>query len=172
MNWAQLGQEIAKLGLPILGAVLPIPGGAALGAALASAIGKPNATPQDVLTALTSDSAALEKAKEFEAQSQQTLLKTNMDYEVAMAKQQNDINAVEAQSQDLFKSGWRPGAGWVCVGGLFYEFIFKPIVTGIVLGAGYEAHFPELDIGTLMTLLAGLLGLGTLRSVDKAKGVA
>ena len=33
MDWKQLGEKIVSMGLPLLGAALPLPGGAAIGAA-------------------------------------------------------------------------------------------------------------------------------------------
>ena len=35
-----------------------------------------------------------------------------------LANAQADINKIEAASSNLFKSGWRPGCGWVCTFGL------------------------------------------------------
>jgi hypothetical protein len=37
---------------------------------------------------------------------------------------------------------------------------------------GHPVQFPPLDLGTLMTLLFGMLGMGTLRSFDKKAGTA
>jgi hypothetical protein len=89
-----------------------------------------------------------------------------------LAKAQIGTNTAEAQNQNLFVSGWRPAVGWVCAAGLFSQFILRPFV---LFGAGLAhqaADFPSLDLGTLLTLLLGMLGLGTLRTVDKLNGVA
>jgi hypothetical protein len=37
---------------------------------------------------------------------------------------------------------------------------------------GHPTTFPALDLGTLMTLLFGMLGLGAMRSFDKKSGTA
>lgn len=95
-----------------------------------------------------------------------------LDADMKLALGQMDINRAEAQSGSLFIGGWRPAVGWVCVLGLAYQFLVFPLLTwaGANL-AGWTAP-PELDIGTLLTLLGGLLGLGTLRTAEKINGVA
>src|SRR5262245_42775139 len=42
---------------------------------------------------------------------------------------QVEINKIEAASDDRFKSGWRPFAGWTCGAGLAYSFLIQPIST-------------------------------------------
>ena len=80
MDWKTLGEQVAKIGLPLLGAVLPIPGGAAIGTALASAIGS-SADPESVLAALTSNADAQLKARQFELTHQETMLQIQLKYE-------------------------------------------------------------------------------------------
>jgi len=99
---------------------------------------------------------------------------------VELAKQQNDINAIEAGSSDKFASRWRPAIGWICAAGLAYQFLFRTISMWVVEVVAWWLDkdltgFPtplELDMGTLLVLLTGLLGLGAMRTVDKIKGVA
>lgn len=92
------------------------------------------------------------------------------------AKAQNEVNLAEAQSGSLFVSGWRPFVGWTCGAGCAYGFILQPFLawlTGLVsafVGAAIPAP-PVLDMATLMGLLGGLLGLGTLRTVEKTASV-
>jgi hypothetical protein len=83
MDLKTLGAEIAKIGLPLLGAALPIPGGMALGAALASTIGSPSAQPEDILATLTGNAQALAQAKQFELTHQETMLKLTLDAQTA-----------------------------------------------------------------------------------------
>lgn len=75
MDLKEFGVALAKIGLPLLGAVLPVPGGAAIGAALASHIGAPSDKPEDILSTLTASADALQKAKEFELTHQETMVK-------------------------------------------------------------------------------------------------
>lgn len=81
MDWGQMGEEVAKLGLPLLGAVLPIPGGAAIGTALASALGAKTADPMDILNALTSSADAQLKAHQFEETHQETMLQMQLKFQ-------------------------------------------------------------------------------------------
>ena len=74
-----------------------------------------------------------------------------------------------SQSLTLFRTGWRPLAGWVCSLALAVHFIVSPFLTWIALLCGYQIPFPPLDSATLMSLTSALLGLGTLRTVEKNK---
>jgi hypothetical protein len=89
------------------------------------------------------------------------------------------INKIEAASTSLFVSGWRPAVGWVGVAGLTYQFLGYPLMQWVwAFGQGVDiipkglAAPPDLQIEHLMTLLAGLLGLGGMRSFEKSKGIA
>lgn len=85
---------------------------------------------------------------------------------------QNQVNNQEAQNASLFVSGWRPAAGWICVVGLFYELLLRPILPWIAAVLG-EPNLPILpDLGDdLWVLLCGMLGLGTLRSYEKVRNI-
>ena len=92
---------------------------------------------------------------------------------------QVDVNKIEAASSNLFVSGWRPAVGWVGVLGLAYQFLGYPLMQWAwAFGQGVdlipqELSAPsDLDVEQLMTLLAGLLGFGGMRSFEKHKGVA
>ena len=67
------------------------------------------------------------------------------------------------------------GQCWVVGGcGAFVwalQFFVSPVLTWVGLLCGYNIAFPALDISELMTLLFGMLGLGTLRTQEKLKGV-
>jgi hypothetical protein len=92
--------------------------------------------------------------------------------QVDLALSQQDVNKIEAASSSLFKSGWRPFVGWVCGIGLSVQFLVAPIGCWVAALAGHPTQFPPLDLGTLMTLLFGMLGLGAMRSYDKKSGTA
>lgn len=96
-----------------------------------------------------------------------------MQADVTMAQHQGAVNLAEAQSWSIFKGGWRPAVGWICVAGLCYEFLVRPIFPWIVnLAASTPvAPMPELDMGSLMSLILGMLGMGGLRSWEKFKGL-
>jgi len=84
------------------------------------------------------------------------------------------INKIEAASKSLFVAGWRPAVGWTCALGLFVKFIILPIGSWVATVCFDVAvtDIPEFSVVELMTLLGGMLGLGTLRTVEKTKGVA
>ena len=90
-----------------------------------------------------------------------------------LAKGQLEVNKAEAANPNGFTSGWRPAVGWVCATGLAVQFLVRPFVLW-ASDAGWhvKADFPSLDMGTLITLLAGMLGLGAMRTVEKVQGVA
>ena len=69
-----------------------------------------------------------------------------------LAKGQIEINKAEAQHKSIFVSGWRPFIGWT------YLNVIIP-------------ELPTFDMGSLMTVLMGMLGLGGLRSFEKYKGL-
>ena len=94
--------------------------------------------------------------------------------EQALALAQIDVNKAEAQAPGVFKGGWRPGAGWVCVAGLGVDFIVRPLLPWaihVTTGNTIEP-IPPLDTATLLTLLAGLLGLSKLRTTERLQGKA
>lgn len=89
--------------------------------------------------------------------------------ETQLAQGQIDTNKIEAASDSLFKSGWRPAAGWTCVGGLFYQIILRPIFGWAASNLWAWSAPPSLEMDTLMTLLFGLLGLGAYRTFEKTR---
>ena len=81
-----------------------------------------------------------------------------------LAKGQLEVNKVEAAHKNMFVAGWRPAIGWICGFALMYSTILSPI-----LGIWYTV--PPVDSSLLTTVLMGMLGLGAMRTVEKAKGV-
>ena len=84
-------------------------------------------------------------------------------------KAQIEVNKVEANSSSLFVSGWRPFVGWTCGIALCYHFILQPFLTFVLYSFGHQIILPTFDMGTLTTILMGMLGLGGLRSYEKVK---
>jgi hypothetical protein len=90
-----------------------------------------------------------------------------------LAKGQLEINKAEAASGSIFKGGWRPFIGWVCGAAFAYHFILQPIIVfGVTVAGVTIPELPEFDMGTLMPVLMGMLGLGGLRTVEKLQGKA
>ncbi|HEY2685870.1 MAG TPA: 3TM-type holin [Steroidobacteraceae bacterium] len=91
----------------------------------------------------------------------------------AVTVNQSDVNKVEAANPSVFVSGWRPMIGWVCGFALAYAAVIEPLarfVATVLLN--YTGPFPVIDTSITLQVLFGLLGLGTLRTVEKFKGVA
>jgi hypothetical protein len=92
-------------------------------------------------------------------------------HEAAMA--QVEVNKAEAKHSSIFVAGWRPFIGWTCGIALCYHFVANPIILFGVAAAGLTIPaLPEFDMGSLMTVLMGMLGLGGLRTFEKTKGIA
>ena len=90
----------------------------------------------------------------------------------AIALAQIEVNKAEAASGSLFKGGWRPAVGWVCAIAFAYHFIVKDLIVFVCAASGVELpDLPEFDIGTLLTVLGGMLGIGGLRTYEKQKGL-
>lgn len=95
-----------------------------------------------------------------------------LDAELRLALGQLDVNKAEATT-DMFRGGWRPAVGWVCVVGLAYQFVLQPVLPWLVALFGAQVPpLPAIDNETLMVLLTGMLGLGGLRTLERVKGKA
>jgi hypothetical protein len=97
------------------------------------------------------------------------------DLQAAADTIQANINAVEAASPRLFVSGWRPAVGWLCVIAVFVNFIvvwiMKVLALLKVIDPSLATNMPAIPSDQLWPLMLGMLGIGTLRSVDKRNGV-
>jgi hypothetical protein len=143
-----------------------------LGGGIASLIGSIGTTAKNLRAAIT--------GKEIETEEGRLkIIQMSHDIEVAaleMDKQaslaQIEVNKIEAASPDMFRAGWRPAVGWLCVAALGYQFLLRPILPWSVgLFNHTIAPMPELDMSSLMTLLCGMLGLGGMRTWEKVRGL-
>ena len=108
----------------------------------------------------------------IEAQGKADALKAELAKELEFTLGQLEINKIEAGSSSVFVAGWRPAVGWCGALGYGYEFLLRPIANGVAVAFGFPPVFPGIEMEALTSLLFGLLGLGTLRTVEKVKGVA
>lgn len=95
-----------------------------------------------------------------------------IDADLQAMQMQADVNKVEAGSSDPFTSRWRPFVGWVCGTALAWHYIGRPLAGWVLLLTGNETPIPAVDLGDLIVILLGLLGLGGLRSYDKLHGTS
>ena len=84
---------------------------------------------------------------------------------------QIEVNKVEAQHRTVFVAGWRPFTGWICASALAYHFIIEPILIFALATQNIQLTLPTFDMGSLLTVLMGMLGLGGLRTFEKTKGI-
>lgn len=84
---------------------------------------------------------------------------------------QLEVNAQEAANPNLMVAGWRPFVGWCCGLGFLWATIGHPVCAWIAASKGWPLP-PAIDTETLLYVLGGMLGLGTLRTVEKVKGAA
>lgn len=88
------------------------------------------------------------------------------------------VNAKEAEHKSMFVAGWRPAVGWICALALLWQFVALPILSALILTIAAYTGVPidlsgllQFNMYELMPILAGMLGLGTLRTVEKRAGV-
>ena len=86
-------------------------------------------------------------------------------------KAQIEVNKEEAKHKSLFVSGWRPAVGWTCTLALLSNFILIPMTNFILVLADSDIAIPLIDVSTMMPVLMGMLGLGTMRTVEKINKV-
>ena len=72
----------------------------------------------------------------------------------------------------MFVSGWRPFIGWSCGVALAWSYVVTPILTFILAQTGYLVELPSMNLGEMMPVLMGMLGLGGLRTFEKFKKVS
>ena len=89
----------------------------------------------------------------------------------ANALAQIEVNKIEAKG-NWFQSSWRPLVGWVCAIAFAWHFVIQSLLVFALTYAGLEVpDLPEFDMSALLTVLGGLLGLGSLRTFEKTRGI-
>ena len=88
-----------------------------------------------------------------------------------LAEKQLDVNAKEAGHRSIFVSGWRPFIGWCGGFALAFEFILSPGIEWYSKFAGLNLTAPEIQTGPLLAIVTSMLGVASLRSFEKAKGL-
>ncbi len=110
------------------------------------------------------------------AQLEATLKTAELQLQLA----QIEINKADAQSNSLFKGGWRPFGGWSAVFGCVAYPIIRTLLPWCVqvgaLALGWDAtkvpEMPALDTTEIFAVLGTLLGFGGYRSFERVKGKA
>ncbi|MEN2471050.1 MULTISPECIES: 3TM-type holin [Burkholderia] len=96
------------------------------------------------------------------------LAELDADLKTRLAEIQVDDD--EVKSESLFKSGWRPFVGWTCGFGVGYMMVARPFISWACDAFLHVPSPPAIDILVLQSILFGMLGLATARTVEKVKG--
>lgn len=99
-----------------------------------------------------------------------------IDAGIAIA--QLEVAKTEAAHPSIFVAGGRPAIIWVGALALAWTFIAHPMLMWVWQWAATGGHVPAglqppptLDTDQLWVVVGGVLGIGTMRTVDKIKGV-
>lgn len=166
MGWDKVKGAVAKVA-PVAGTLLGGPAGGAVGGLIASALGVEN-SPEAVEAAIAQDPDAAVKLKELEQTHQRELERMALEAETTRLSQINKTMRAELDHDGWFKSGWRPGLGWV------FSFSLAGLAVALISAVFREPTLvgdPEFS-GTLIWLfvvMGGALGINVRqRSNDKA----
>lgn len=178
MDWKDLENLVGRVA-PEAGLLLGGPVGAGIGGLISAALGVPN-TPQAVAVAVQSDPEAGVKIQQMLSDERIKIAQMQSDYKIAELTQANaalqaqvDVNKVESQSTRLFVAGWRPYAGWIGGTALAYVAIVEPVARFVAVTVyHYGGAFPAIDTTITFQVLLGMLGLGSMRTMEKMKGAA
>ena len=91
---------------------------------------------------------------------------------LSIVQGQLEINKAEAASSSVFTSGWRPFVGWVSGAACAWNWVGLPIGKFALAYLERPITLSAADLGEMLPLLLGMLGLAGLRSYDKVKGTA
>ena len=120
---------------------------------------------KDIRAAITGK-AIIDPAKQAEIEMKVLELEQKAkEAENAVAIAQANIALEEAKSSKLFISGARPFILWICGSVVLYTYVVAPILKacGVAL--------PDMAMSDLWPVITGMLGLGTMRTFEKSKGV-
>ena len=103
-------------------------------------------------------------------------LKTKLSHElktqiVSLDLAQAQTNLEQAKHSSIFVAGARPAIMWICAFGLGWQFVFQPVAVWAIAVSGADVVLPIIQTEGLMSLTLALLGLGSMRTAEKWKGV-
>jgi hypothetical protein len=133
-------------------------------------IGSVGQLAKDIRTAVTGTAPLTEDMRKSLIDQANAMEKAATDLQQQMVSGQIDLNKLDAQSGSFFRAGWRPFIGWICGVALGYEFIIQPFCAW-ASDIWKIPTPPSLDMATLMPLLLALLGLGTMRTIEKINSI-
>lgn len=105
-----------------------------------------------------------DKDKANELAAKISTLAARQAHETALA--QIKVNEKEAAHKSIFVAGWRPSIGWTCSVAIAIQFVVGPLADPIGI------DIPKLDVTVLWPLVTAMLGMATVRTAEKIRGVA
>jgi len=110
--------------------------------------------------------------KDQKAKLAHELATMSQEHANSIALAQIEVNKIEAKGNWMQRS-WRPLIGLTCAVAFMWHFVLHPITLFVIAVSGINVpQLPEFDMTSLLTVLGGLLGLGSLRTYEKAKGLS
>ena len=114
----------------------------------------------------------------FLPEDKEAAAKANREIEAELTKHLTEIDLTQAQTNleqakhpSIFIAGARPAIMWICAFGLGWQFVFQPVAVWIFSVMGSDLVLPMIETEGLMPLTLSLLGLGSMRSFEKFKGI-
>lgn len=170
---------IAK-GAPLLASALLGPAAGAVAGMIAGVFGGNSSDLKDLAKRISLDPESQVKLAQIQADNiiklQQLEIerlkvesderKTISDNESAERISQTEINKQDASSLDRYQARWRPTLGYICCLGLGWTLFIQPLFVFFAVLFGCTKSFPTTPMGDLMTLVAGMLGVGCMHSYD------
>lgn len=105
------------------------------------------------------------------ARAEMEFLKMAADGELKQVIAQLEINAKEAAHPSLWVAGGRPFFLWIGGAGFGYAVLLQPLLAWLAAIKGWPTP-PLPDVDLLWVVVSGLLGISSLRSIEKVKGAA
>lgn len=155
-------KEFIGSSAPLIGGLIGGPGGAAAGKLLSNALGVKN-EPEAIKQALRNDPDALVKIERLEKEHERELRSMTLQAETAQIAQINETMRAELKHDGWFKSGWRPGIGWVLafsIAGLMAALVYAMF--------SQPAKAPEIisSATIIISLMLGVLGVNIKKRSD------
>lgn len=106
------------------------------------------------------------KKLEFASELQKAIL------EAGIQTGQMEVNKAEASNPSRKWLSWRELTGYICAFAVGWQFLIYPLLDWVAKLAGLNPPPPvNLDMGQLLFLLTGMLGLSMNKTYEKAKGL-
>lgn len=111
MNWKDVASTVGAYA-PAIGGALGGSAGAAVGTLAATALGVED-NPEAVANAVKNDPEAQRKILELQNNHKEEITRLQLEAETTRLSEINKTMRAETESDNIFKSGWRPALGWV-----------------------------------------------------------